>query len=185
MADGRRAWANALFRALTDEDSRDRAAIALERLAEALGGEGEAFFLDPAVPMASRTEVLASLFEGGKPESARLFARFADLLVEKRRVLLVPAIAVVFRSILDRERGIVRMDIVSARALSQPSLDGIGKAWKKALGARDVVIRVSQDPALLGGFILRTGSVRYDWSTAGRLKRLRQELSRPLETGRD
>ena len=43
-------------------------------------------------------------------------------------------------------------------------------------GAKKANIEVSQDPALLGGFILRVGSDEYDWSMRGRLNRLEQRL---------
>ena len=43
-------------------------------------------------------------------------------------------------------------------------------------GAKKANIKVSQDAALLGGFILRVGSDEYDWSMRGRLNRLEQRL---------
>jgi len=188
VADSRRAWATALLRALPDDASRELAALALEGAAAALGGgsggDVEAFFRDPAVPRAAKAEALASLYPsaGGKggDEARQVFSRYVALIVEKGRVPLIPAIAETFRAFLDRERGIVRLDIASARDLGESTLGRIAEAWKRASGAGKVEVRASLDPALLGGFILRTGSVRYDWSTSGRFKRLGRELSRPL-----
>ena len=190
MADSRRAWATALLRALPDEASRELAARALEGAAAALeGGSGsdvEAFFRDPAVPRNAKAEALASLYPSGGDEQARsVFSRYAALLVEKGRVPLVPAIAETFRAFLDKERGIVRLDISSARELGEATLARIAEAWKQSSGAAKVEVHASLDPALLGGFILRTGSVRYDWSTSGRFRRLGRELSRPLAEARD
>jgi F-type H+-transporting ATPase subunit delta len=184
VADARRAWAKALFLALPGADSRDRAAAALEGVASAMRDDAkvvDAFFRDPAIPKSVQGDAFSSLFAGGDKNDAAIFSRFARLIVKKGRMPLVPEIAAAFRDLLDRDRGVVRMDLCSARPLAGTSIEGIIGAWKKATGARDVVIRASQDPALLGGFILRTGSVRYDWSTAGRFKRLSQDLSRPLE----
>jgi len=190
VADSRRAWATALLRALPDEASRESAARALEGAAAALvGGSGgyvEAFFRDPAVPRDAKAEALASLYAaaaGSGPDgdgARKVFSRYVALIVEKGRVPLIPAIAETFRAFLDRERGIVRLDIASARDLGESTLGRIAEAWKRASGAGKVEVRASLDPALLGGFILRTGSVRYDWSTSGRFKRLGRELSRPL-----
>lgn len=184
----------ALLEALPDDASRELAARALEGAAAALegssGGDVAAFFRDPAVPRDAKAEALASLYaasDGGTAggEAPKVFSRYAALLVEKGRVPLIPAIAEIFRAFLDKERGIVRLDISSARDLGEATLGRIAEAWKQASGAGKVEVRASLDPALLGGFILRTGSVRYDWSMSGRFRRLGRELSRPLAEGRD
>jgi F0F1-type ATP synthase delta subunit len=170
------------------------AAAALEAAAAVIDGSvgGSAvgaFFFDPDIPAKARSESLVALYgtgaDGSIPaasEGARqTFARFVDLLVEKGRVALIPAIARSYRSLLDREAGIERASLVSARPLPSETVESIRGAWKKASGASKVEFTVVQDPALIGGFVLRTDSVRYDWSVAGRVKRLGQELSRPLE----
>lgn len=199
MADSRRAWATALFRALPDEASRESAARALEGAAAAIagpsGGDVEGFFRDPAVPRADKAEALASLYASaggsasataqGGDEARQIFSRYAALIVEKGRVPLIPAISETFRAFLDRERGVVRLDVSSARDLGAATLGRIAEAWKNASGAKAVEVTATLDPALLGGFILRTGSVRYDWSTSGRFRRLGRELSRPLAEGRN
>lgn len=209
MADSRRAWAKALFLALGEgvepdraEAAREIAALALEAVSAVLKGaaaapararaagmdaaRAEAFFLDPAIPREAKAEALASLYgEGGPKEGREVFARFAAFLVEKGRVGLIPAIARSYRLLLDRESGIERAELLSARPLPEATVSGIADAWKTASGANRVELRIVQDPALLGGFILRTDSVRYDWSVAGRFKRLGQELSRPINEGRE
>ena len=57
--------------------------------------------------------------------------------------------------------------------------------WKAETGAASVILETKTDSALLGGFILRAGSVRYDWSTAGRIGRLGRELARPADASRE
>lgn len=211
MADSRRAWAKALFLVLGRDaspeaaaEARERAAVALEAAAAVIGGQASgaqgaslpgagrdagaaaAFFFDPAIPKEARVEALSALYGGVGPDEARLsYGRFVGLLVEKGRVALVPAIARSYRGLLDREAGIERASLTSARPLPPETVENIREAWKKASGASKVEFTVVQDPALLGGFVLRTDSVRYDWSVAGRIRRLGQELSRPLEKGRD
>jgi len=187
VPDARRSWAGALYATLKDEAARSQAALALEEAAGALrDSRVDAFFRDPAVPKAARAQVLASLYKdaGADAPSLEVFSRFAALLIEKGSVQLLPAIAAVFRARLDGDSGFVRLDLCSARPLPGPVLKRIEEAWKAASGARTVLISASEDPALMGGFILRTGSVRYDWSTAGRLRRLGRVLSRPLAEGR-
>ncbi len=211
MGDSRRAWARALFAALPEAADRERCLLALEASARALapgaGTGAESFFEDPVVPKEAKAEALASLFPppsgtppagtlpaapgtgspagAGRDPAAAVYSRFAALLVEKRRLALLPAIADVYRGLLDRENGVVRVTVRSARPLPAATLERIGVTHAAEVGARRAIVSSSVDPALLGGFTLLAGNVRGDWSIAGRLARLRGELSRPLDQGRD
>lgn len=188
MGDSRRAWARALFLALpagpAGEGAREAAARALEDASRVLDSDAAAFFADPAVPNKRKSESLALLYGEPGPggAGAAVFGRFAALLVEGKRISLIPAIALAFRSILDVEDGVARIELSSARPLSAGKLGEIKDAWRSVSGARQVLVSETIDPELLGGFVLRAGSVRYDWSTKGRLERLRKKLSQPLES---
>lgn len=207
MADSRRAWALALLRAMPEGEARERCAAALEAGASVLGREGaggagaRAFFLDPSLSRAEKAEALASLFPragaagagpaagvvaaaGAEPDpGAAAFRRFAALLVERRRSALLPGIAAAYRALLDAEEGLVRVELVSARPLAPEAAEAIGAAFAAGLGKRRFALQATRDPALLGGFVLKAGSVRLDRSAAGRLERLRRELARPLGRG--
>jgi F-type H+-transporting ATPase subunit delta len=188
VGDSRRAWARALFLALpagpSGEGAREAAARALEGASRILGSdaEAEAFFTDPAIPNGRKAESLALLYGEPGSDGAAIFGRFAALLVEGKRIDLIPAIALAFRSILDREDGVARIELSSARPMSAGKLGEIKDAWRSVSGARRVFVSETIDPGLLGGFVLRSGSIRYDWSTKGRLERLRKKLSQPLES---
>jgi F-type H+-transporting ATPase subunit delta len=151
-----------------------------------LGSDADAaaFFSDPAVSKAQKSEALALLYGEKRLDDAgeAVFGRFAALLAEGKRIDLIPAIAQAFRSILDGEDGVARIQLASARPLSAERLGEIKDAWRSVSGARQVIVSETTDPELLGGFVLRSASVRYDWSTKGRLERLRKRLSEPLES---
>jgi len=186
VGDSRRAWARALFLALPAGPAREAAARALEDASRVLGSDADAaaFFADPAVSKEQKSESLALLYGAARPgeAGAAVFGRFVSLLVEGKRIDLIPAIALVFRSILDGEDSVARIELSSARPLRAEKLGEIRDAWSSASGARQVIVSETTDPELLGGFVLRSGSIRYDWSTKGRLERLRKKLSQPLES---
>lgn len=170
-----------------------------------------AFFLDPSLSRAEKAEALASLFPragaaggasaavaaagaataagattaaGAEPDpGAAAFRRFAALLVERRRSALLPGIAAAYRALLDEEEGLVRIELVSARPLAPEAAEAIGAAFAAELGKPRFALVASRDPAIIGGFVLKAGSVRLDRSAAGRLERLRRELARPLGRG--
>jgi F0F1-type ATP synthase delta subunit len=194
---------------MPDGEARGRCAAALEAGAAVLGRDGpgragaRAFFKDPALPRAAKAEALAALFPkpaaGGAGKAgaagsstdgvpatdpaAAAFGRFAALLVGSGRAALLPEIAAAYRALLDAEEGLVRIELASARPLAPEAAEAIGAAFAAELGKPRFVLEASRDPALLGGFVLKAGSVRLDRSAAGRLERLRRELARPLGRG--
>jgi len=126
----------------------------------------------------------ATTAAGAEPDpGAAAFRRFAALLVERRRSALLPGIAAAYRALLDEEEGLVRIELVTARPLAPGAGEAIGAAFAAVLGKRRFALQASRDPAILGGFVLKAGSVRLDRSAAGRLERLRRELARPLGRG--
>lgn len=49
---------------------------------------------------------------------------------------------------------------------------------KKEYGCRQVKLQLIEDRSLLGGFLLRVGSIEYDYSLMGKIKSLRQQIIR-------
>ena len=109
-----------------------------------------------------------------------VFSRFCELLVEKERSSLIPALASVFRRIVDAEEGVARLEIEAAREPEAATVGRIGDAWSKSTGARTTISTLRVKPELIAGYRLRSGSIRIDYSIAGRLERLRRRLVLPL-----
>ena len=185
MPDSRRAWAAALFEAAPDVERRVAYAEALGAISLAMSGsEGRAlreFLREPSVARGRKAEVLASTAEplsGGKPDP--LFSRFCALVVAKGRTGLLPAMAVAYRSALDSAQGVSPLEIEAAREIPSATVQRIAAAWRKASGAASVRSSVRVRPELVAGYRLRSGSIRLDYSIAGRVERLTRELAKPL-----
>jgi ATP synthase F1 delta subunit len=71
--------------------------------------------------------------------------------------------------------GIEKIAVASAVDLAAGQKDRLRRNLEKAL-ARKVALEFSRDPALIAGLSLRRGSVQYDFSLAGSLKKLRETL---------
>jgi F0F1-type ATP synthase delta subunit len=80
----------------------------------------------------------------------------------------------------DADEGIARLEVEAARAVDPAALDRIAKAWSLYSEAKTTRASVRINSALIAGYRLRAGSLRIDYSIAGRLERLRRELARPL-----
>ncbi len=181
MPDRRRAWAKALFFAAPDSASRGACADALEGLRACVDADKRIGNLlsDPSVPKTAKVQVLTAAY-GGTGPGAVVFERFCALIVDKGRSPLLPQIARAFGEFRDADEGIARLEIEAARAMADEALQRIALAWTKYSGAKTTSASVRVTPALIAGYRLRAGSLRIDYSIAGRLERLRRELARPL-----
>lgn len=180
MPDRRRAWAKALFLAVPDSASRGAFADAFAGLRAATAeGRIGSFLSDPTTPKAAKVQILAAAYSG-PAAGAAVFDRFCALIVDKGRIGLLPQIAASFGELRDADEGIARLEIEAARAMADEALERIAQAWTKYTGARTTSASVRVTPALIAGYRLRAGSLRIDYSIAGRLERLRRELARPL-----
>lgn len=191
MSDRRRAWARALYDAAPDSASREAFGKALEGLAGAMRSDHSIheYLVDPSAPRDQKRRLLEAALPGASPSGAAadakaaVFSRFCGLLAAKDRIALVPQIAVAYRTIRDAEEGIARVEIESAREAPTAVIDRIAAAWAARSGARTAVASSRVNPDLIAGYRLRSGSLRIDYSLAGRVERLRRELGRPLDTG--
>ena len=189
MPDRRRAWARALFLAAPDKASRAAFADALEGLRAAVEGDARIgnFLSDPSVAKADKTTVLGAAYGSAGATNvtggAAVFERFCSLIVDKGRITLLPQIARSYGEFRDADEGIARLEIEAARDLADAARDRLAAAWTVYTKANTTKASVRVNPALIAGYRLRAGSLRIDYSIAGRLERLRRELERPLRKG--
>jgi len=101
--------------------------------------------------------------------------RFVLLLLERRRITALPAIARAFGELVDQHAGRVRAAVVSAQPLGPGELDRIRRSLERRTG-KTVVIKESVDPALIGGVVARVGDLVLDGSVRTQLASLREKL---------
>jgi len=185
VPDRRRAWARALFLAAPDREARAEYGDALDALSHAMDREPRLrdFFSDPAATKAEKASLIeASLQTGasGAEKDKRVFVRFCELVIEKGRAHLLPEIARSYGAMRDADEGIARLEVEAAREVDPAVLERIAKAWSSFSGAKSTRAGFRINSALIAGYRLRAGSLRIDYSIAGRLERLKRELARPL-----
>jgi F-type H+-transporting ATPase subunit delta len=169
-----RPYARALLDSVRPEDAlavRDdllRVRQALE-LVPALG----AMAINPSIPaeVKERTldEVARALAIG---EPAR---RLVLLLARNFRFGQLPAILEAYEELHDRRRGVARAKVTSAQPLGAGEVQELERTLRRLLG-HEVRVELAVDAKLLAGFVVQVGSVRYDSSLDGQLRRLRERL---------
>lgn len=130
------------------------------------------FFMDPQVSPADRRRVLDQALQGKVLPSVRVFA---DLLLRKKRLVLVKAVAREFRSIVERAKGLDRATVVSAVALNNDERDRLHRELEKVTGKK-IVLEAQVDPTLIGGAYVRIGDRVIDRSVKNLLSSIANQL---------
>jgi F-type H+-transporting ATPase subunit delta len=126
----------------------------------------------PAVPLAARTKLLASLL-GGRVQPGAL--RLVDVLVSRGRASALPRVSEEFHRLLNKHRGIVMATVTSAVPLTADENAAI-RARVETMAGASVELQTLVDPALIGGVTIQVRDQLLDASVRGRLERLRDQL---------
>ncbi|HXI04646.1 MAG TPA: ATP synthase F1 subunit delta [Candidatus Saccharimonadales bacterium] len=129
--------------------------------------------LHPGVPSELREQILGRTMDGlGCHQVTRAAAR---LLVADRGLRHLGSIAELLEKLREE-----RFNVASARVTTAlPVGNGDRPAWEAALSSvagKPVRVTFDTDAELIGGAVARIGSVLYDGSVRGSLRRIRQSL---------
>ena len=89
---------------------------------------------------------------------------------------MLDEIAREYDALVAAEERILNVELTTAYELSDNEADSIVKQIEQAAGRR-VEAERSVDPGLIGGVVLKVGTLEVDSSVRGRLERLRRELA--------
>ncbi len=107
---------------------------------------------------------------------SRPVRNFVAVLIDHRRIPFLAAIVKQFEQELNQRLGFAEAEITSARELGDSERRALEAQVEKLTGKK-VRARYAQDPAVLGGAIVKVGSTIYDGSVAGQLERIRQQIA--------
>lgn len=130
------------------------------------------FLESPKLSAARKIQILDKALGRRVP---KLFMRFVETVIMKRRQMLIPEIASEYRSLIDESEGRVHVNVTVAREPAEPEKDALAKQLSRLFGKR-VVPHISLNPAILGGVIVKVGDTVMDGSVRRRLASLRQRM---------
>jgi F-type H+-transporting ATPase subunit delta len=176
-----RRYARALFDVALAEADPERVAGELDAFAALVQGHDELWrvLTRPGVPPARKRAVVAALLARGEPVTPAL-AKLLDLLAERDRVTLLPALVGAYRDRLLEHRRVVRAEVATAVPIDEDRRRALADGLARATG-REVLVEWRVDPALIGGAVARIGSVVMDGSVARQLERAKAALATPVE----
>lgn len=176
---GTRRIAERYVKALFDVASGEDALAAVEKdmltLTHALAESEDfrQFLTNPLLTREAQAETVAALLK--KMKANKVTLQFMQMLAAQKRLGALPAIAELFLKRVASERGELSGELIAATELKAKDVAQIAERLGKAYG-RKVNLEVRQDPGLLGGVVIKIGSVQLDGSLAGKMARLKHTL---------
>ena len=130
------------------------------------------FLESPKLSAARKIQILEQALGGGVP---KVFLRFLETVIMKRRQMLIPEIASEYRSLIDESEDRVHVNVTVGRKPAEAEKDALTRQLSRLFGER-VVPHISLNPAILGGVIVKVGDTVMDGSVRRRLASLRQRM---------
>ena len=132
-----------------------------------------AFLESPVVSQELKHKVIGEL--ASRMDLAPAVRNFVFLLVDHHRTEMLGEIRGAFEAELNARLGIAEVEVISARALSEDERGKLTAALEKNTGKK-IAARFHRDESLVGGTVVRVGSMIYDGSIREQLARLREQL---------
>lgn len=174
-----RRYAKAFFKVASEEKNYRRCYDELAAFSNSVAGNENfnGFLSNPVFSLDDKKAVMAALIK--KRDISVLSANFLKLLVDKRRIILLPEILDCFRDIMDAETGVVRVIVKTAFPLSKELSANLQEGLEKITKGR-VEMAVVEEPELLGGVVVRIGNTYYDGSVRAQLKDIQNLLGEEI-----
>lgn len=168
-------YATALLELGTEGGDLDAVVTQIGKAAELYEGSAELrnAFDDPLVNGASKKAILAELADRlGLDATAK---NALGLILDRRRIRALPAIAQRLREMADAKRGIVRAEVQTAMPLPEEYFEKLQRELERITGQR-VALDRKLDATLVCGVLVRVGDTVYDGSLAARIRQMKEKM---------
>ena len=133
----------------------------------------EGFLANPIFEQESKKKVLEKII--GKLSLSPMTINFLKLLIDKKRIDVLPDIETCYRHLMDETLQTVRVTVKTAFELTPDMQSYITSSLKK-MTERAVDVTVEDDKNLLGGIVIGVGDTLYDGSIKNQLNNMRNLL---------
>ncbi|MDY0389559.1 F0F1 ATP synthase subunit delta [Desulfobulbus oligotrophicus] len=128
---------------------------------------------NPLYPLDVRQKVMAKIAESVQADA--IMTRFLDLLVEKKRSVILPDIALAMQNMVDKDQNISHGTVVSAVELDTAVLAKIQATLEKITGTT-VTLETKIDSSIIGGIVAKVGDLVLDGSIKTQLHGLKESI---------
>jgi len=127
---------------------------------------------DDSIPGERRATMVREVFAGLQPSLVATIA----VMAERNDFGLLSSVVEGFDEVAEERRGVVAVDVTTAVELSDALRESISAKLATDLG-KNVVLRETVDPAIIGGIVISTHGHRLDASLSSQLESARLVLS--------
>lgn len=169
-----RNYAEALLALARKANNLDGWGAAFSGLAQAIEADPRLknFLAAPQISAAQKKDVISKAFGDMLPA---LMVRFLHKLIDNRRQMLIPQIAVEYAALVDEVEGRLHAQVTVAREASEAERQVIAEQLSRAF-RKTVVPHVHVNPSIIGGVVVRVGDRVMDGSVRRRLSMLRSRM---------
>jgi F-type H+-transporting ATPase subunit delta len=170
-----RRYARALFQIGVDMGTYEAFGQELSDLAALFQGSTELrqTMVNPVFKPSEKRAILEKILPRVAPSP--IVQRFALLLLERGRIVLLTSLARAYRELADAHAGRVRAVVTSAAPLAPADLERVRKSLERRT-KKTVMLEAEVDPNLIGGLVARVGDLVLDGSVRTQLDTLREKL---------
>ncbi|HWA15421.1 MAG TPA: F0F1 ATP synthase subunit delta [Gemmatimonadales bacterium] len=168
-----RNYAEALFDLGEKSGRTEQYADLVDAVAQGLAAAPsvQAVLMSPRITKTAK----ANLFAKALPNVPQEFVRFLQAVVKRGRQALLSEIATEYHGLLDIKLNRVRAAVTVARPVDEALRKSIADSLSKVVG-KQVIPHFHEDPAILGGVVVRVGDRVFDGSVRRRIAALRRSL---------
>lgn len=169
-------YATALLELGNETGQLDALVDELQRTAEVYSGSPDlrSAFDDPLVAPGAKKAILDEVVQ--RLGASATTKNALGLLLDRRRIRALPAIATKLREMADLTRGILRAEVLTAMPLPEEYFTKLQQQLERISGRRIALDR-KLDPTLICGVVVRVGDTVYDGSLVARLRQLKDSLA--------
>ncbi|MGD8592699.1 MAG: F0F1 ATP synthase subunit delta [Gammaproteobacteria bacterium] len=169
-----RPYAQAIFELAQEQAKLQQWSDMLQMTAQVAADESiQAIMGNTSVTKAQLTDLFISVCGDNLTDEG---ANLIKLLVENRRLSVLPEIAQQFETLKAEAEKTIEAEVISAFEVSAEQQNLLQQQLKKRLG-REVSLTCSVDESLLGGAVIKAGDTVIDGSTLGQIRKLSIKLA--------
>ncbi|TQE90901.1 F0F1 ATP synthase subunit delta [Ureibacillus terrenus] len=167
-------YAAALFSVAKDQNVVEEVNQDLQEIAKVINENRDflALLTNPKFSSERKKEILSDLFKEANP----ILLNTLKLLVDKKRIRDLAAIAEAFKTLTAEAQGTAEATVYSTRELTEEEKKGISASFAKLVGKETLNITNVIDPKVIGGVRVQIGNIIFDNTVASKLENLRRTL---------
>ena len=168
-------YSQALFELASENNLTDQIEEQILDLLDMISKSTDFKFLikDPTTKINDQLLVIKKISQ--KFSLNNLLEKFLCFIISKRRFFYVEKILKDFVSICYNARGEIEVELLSSKSLNQNEISNLKNELASNFGS-NIKLNYKHDPSLIGGLIIKVGSIMIDTSIKNKLQQLEKKM---------